>query len=166
MLGLQSVINDTLLAVRERYYGVLLARARVTVQEQFMHLLEEELKSEQSKNKAGLVSDFNVLRAEVALANNHPELIRARDNYRLSIEDLKLILGLNIPWDAANADSPGLVVSGALSFEPVTVAFNEALSTAHAERPELKRTRQTRRVEQAPGSFRVFWTPPATLRVW
>ena len=44
---------------------------------------------------------FNVLRAEVELANQQPKLIRARNSYRITKNALANVLGFNIPKDTS-----------------------------------------------------------------
>ena len=89
-----AVVNDQLLAVKERFFDLLLAKKRVEVQEQSLKLLEEELKSERLKNKAGSVSDYNVLRADVAVANARPPLIRAKNQVTIAEHELRRALGI------------------------------------------------------------------------
>ena len=94
VLELQAVINSQLLAVRTQFYTVLLDREQIQVQEENVNLLEEQLKDAQSRFNAGTTSNFEVLRAEVALANGQPPLIQARNEYRVAVEQLRQLLGL------------------------------------------------------------------------
>lgn len=61
------------------YYAALLALEQIGVQEASVKLLERELLDNQRRFDAGSVPRFNVLRAEVELANAKPRLIRARN---------------------------------------------------------------------------------------
>ena len=56
-------------AVRLAYYDVLLAAQQITVNKASVKLLQKELDDQQRRFDAGTVPHFNVLRAEVALAN-------------------------------------------------------------------------------------------------
>lgn len=134
---LQTIVNDTLLDVRQRYFLVLQSRSEVVVQEQHIGLLEEELKSERNKYEAGTVSSFNVLRAEVALANGRTPLIRARNNLRIAIEELTRVLGLSSK--DSRSTTGGLKVAGELKYEPYTMQLANALQIAQDHRPEFKR---------------------------
>lgn len=133
---LQSVVNQVLLEVRERFYAVLLARSQIRVQEQNIQLLDEELQSARNKLQAGAVSPFNVLRAEVARANGQPALIRARNNYRIAGQELSRVLGL----PAEDADK-NLGVEGELAFEDFSTTLADARKKALELRPELKALR-------------------------
>src|SRR6478752_6236403 len=93
VLELQAVINDALLDVRVRFYTVLVNRERIKVQEESVDLLQKQLQDVKNRYDAGTVSNFEVIRAEVALANAQPDLITARNDFRLSIEELRQSLG-------------------------------------------------------------------------
>jgi outer membrane protein TolC len=93
----QTQVADTLLAVRLAYYDVLLAAQQITVNEASVKLLQKELDDQQRRFDAGTVPHFNVLRAEVALANAKPNLFHATSQYRVSKNVLANLLGYNLP---------------------------------------------------------------------
>jgi len=144
-LELQAIANEALLAVRTRFYAVLLAKEQVSVQEENLSLLEEQLKDAQSRFAAGTVSNFEVLRAQVALANGQPDLITARNAHRIAVEELRQVLG--VPRAATAAQGPTSLppIVGELALEGRNApAADEAsllasLSAARAHRPELQR---------------------------
>ena len=131
--GFEEAVQSALLQVRVRWYAVLLAREQVTVQVQSIQLLEEELGNARSRVKAGSGSPFDQLRAEVALANGQPLLIRARNAYRVAAVDLLRAIG--VPSDESAADR----VTGQLRYEPREVALESVLASAQANRPEIRR---------------------------
>jgi multidrug efflux pump len=132
---LQSTVNVVLLDVRERFYGVLLARSQIRVQEQNIQLLDEELQSARNKLDAGAVSPFNVLRAEVARANGQPGLIRARNDFRIALQELSRVMGLI--WNGP-AENEVLDVIGELEFETFQITLADARRIALEQRPELQ----------------------------
>jgi len=135
-LALRAVIHDALLDVRTRFYTVLLARETIKVREQNSELLARQLQDVRNRYAAGTVSNFEVLRAEVALANAQPPLITARNDHRLAIEELRRALGYTAaPPDPAQVPA----FAGALGFTPTTVDLAAALATAREHRPELLR---------------------------
>ena len=87
ILELQAVINDALFDVRTKFYTVLVNREKIKVQEKNVELLQRQLQDVKNRFDAGTVSNFEVLRAEVSLANAQTPLITARNDYRLSIEE-------------------------------------------------------------------------------
>ena len=137
VLQLQSIINDSLFNVRVRFYTVLVNRERIKVQEQNVALLQRQLQDVKNRYEAGTVSNFEVLRAEVALANAQPPLITARNDFRLSIEELRSSLGFTSNGPADFAKIPEFI--GMLEFNPATFELRSALTTARETRPDLKR---------------------------
>ena len=137
VLDLQATINDALLVVRTNYYGVLLAREKITVQEKNLELLQEQLKTATDRFNAGTISSFERLRAEVAVANAKFPLITARNDFRLAVESLRQSLGFttNLPDQIDKLP----VFLGTLEFSPTTFDLIAALEASRAKRPELQR---------------------------
>jgi outer membrane protein len=107
---------------------------------------------------AGTVSNFEVLRAEVALANAQPALITARNDYRLSIEELRQALGYVAASEPNVAKVPEFL--GTLEFKPTSFELRSALSTAREQRPDLLRlTRLAEAAEQGIISSRSGYLP-------
>lgn len=136
-LELQAVINEALLEVRTAYYGVLLAREQIKVQESNLELLQQQLKTATDRYEAGTVSSFEKLRAEVAVANARVPLITARNNHRLAIEALRLALGFTPNTPETIARVPEFV--GTLEFTPQKFELQAAFDAARANRPDLER---------------------------
>lgn len=137
-LELRGIINEQLLLVRTKFYGVLLAQRKITVQEENIKLLEEQLKNARSRFDAGATSNFEVLRAEVALANGRPDLITARNDFRLAIEELRQVLG----FTNISGGNLGKVPEFVGSLAPGDLAsydLRDALTEARNKRPELQR---------------------------
>lgn len=133
LFELRSVINNALFSVRAKFYAVLLAKKKVTVAEQSLNLLEEQLKTVRDRFEAGTLSKFDLLRAEVALANGKPPLIRARNQFRISIEEFRQVLGFNI---SSTTRVPEFL--GELTYQPTDIELVAALESARTNRPELQ----------------------------
>ncbi len=133
---LEGVINQQLLAVRTQYYAVLLAKEKVSVQDENVRLLEQQLKDAKSRFDAGTTSNFDLLRAQVALANGQPPLIQARNDYRIAFEQLRQVLGAG----AGSNEGAAPTIAGSLEIgRPEDYPLADALSAAAANRPELLR---------------------------
>lgn len=132
----QALVANTLLEVRTAYSDVLLAVEQIVVQEASKKLLERELETARRSLEAGTVPKFNVLRAEVELANALPPLIRARNQERIFRNTLALLLGCDIPADSG-VDIP-LRTADSLKAEPFEVSVGAALNAAWVHRPEIK----------------------------
>ncbi|MCZ6675534.1 MAG: TolC family protein, partial [Verrucomicrobia bacterium] len=132
---LKSTINLVVLDVKTRFYNVLLARESIGVQEQNIELLDQQLQDAKNRFDAGAVSQFEVLRAEVERANAQPELIRARNAFRIAIEELRQTMGFfGVPEDIDTV--PEFV--GDLDFSPINLDLVRALEIAKLNRPELQ----------------------------
>jgi len=142
----QTAVADTMLVVRLAYYDVLLAAQEITVNEASVVLLQKELEDQQRRYDAGTVPHFNVLRAEVALANERPALIQARNNYRISKNNLCNLLGYNLPRDIWE-DIP-LNLTDTLDATPYQVDLPMAIQQALGRRTELVALRQTAELQR------------------
>lgn len=134
---LEGVVNSAILEVRTRFYDVLLAREQIKVQEQNVALLREQLQTAKNRFDAGAVSNFDVLRAEVELANALPELIRARNNFRTAVDALRFSIGFVNQSPGAIAKVPEFV--GTLDYSPINFELESTLASARESRPELLR---------------------------
>lgn len=145
LLELRATINNALFSVRQKFYAVLLAQKKISVAEQSLNLLEQQLKTVSDRYEAGALSKFDLLRAQVALANGRPPLIRARNDFRLAIEELRQVLGFaRRPQPTDVAKIPEIL--GELTYEPTSLDLYAALESARANRPELQ---QLARLEEA-----------------
>ena len=142
----QTVVADALLSVRVAYYDVLLAAQQITVHEASVNLLQKELDDQQRRYKAGTVPHFNVLRAEVALANERPLLIQARNNYRIAKNNLSNLLGYNLPRDIWE-DIP-LQLTDTLEAVPYDVNLPDAIQRALSQRNELVALRKAEELQR------------------
>jgi TolC family type I secretion outer membrane protein len=135
-LQLQATINGVLAGVRIDFYNVLRARETIKVREEAITLLEEELKNARNRYEAGAGAQFDVLRAEVALANGRPPLITARNDLRIAIEELRQMLG----FTNRATNQPGKIPEflGRLEYREDSFTLDAALDAARANRPELQ----------------------------
>jgi outer membrane protein len=141
MLDYNTTVADTVLGVQVAYYDVLNALQQISVQEASVELLSRELQDTTHRFDVGTVPRFNVLRAEVELANARPRLIRARNSYRIAKNNLINKLGFNVPKDAVE-DVP-LILSSTLQAEPFKLGLAQAIVLALDRRTELASLRKT-----------------------
>lgn len=140
LLNYQTAVADTVLTVQLAYFDVLLAAQQIIVQEASVELLTNELRDTTRRFDAGTVPRFNVLRAEVELANARPKLITAKNSFRISKNNLANLLGLKIP-PGTFEDIP-LVLSDKLEAEPFELELPRAISLALEKRTELASLRK------------------------
>jgi len=86
----QTLIYNTTNA----FYGCLLTKELVKVQEEALAQAEANFENVRKKYESGAASGFDKMRAEVDVANLRPAVIAARNNYRSALTMLKTILGL------------------------------------------------------------------------
>ncbi|MGI8482248.1 MAG: TolC family protein, partial [Chthoniobacterales bacterium] len=114
----------------------LLNRALIGVQEESVNLLRSQLQDQQNRFDAGTVPRFNVLQAQVALSNQYPDLIAAKNNYRISQLQLAKTLGLD--FDPTRGDSSPIEAVGELQYQNRSMPLTRAIEVAKERRPFLK----------------------------
>src|SRR5881227_684209 len=132
----RNAIDQVVATVRQQFYLVLLDRALIGVQEESVRLLQSQLQDQQNRFEAGTVPRFNVLQAQVALSNQLPQLITARNNYTISQLQLAKTLGLD--FDPRRGDRPPLEAVGELLYVPREMPVTQAIALAKENRPFLK----------------------------
>jgi outer membrane protein TolC len=142
--SLRDTIDSVIARTRTQFYDVLLNRALIGVTEESVQLQTDQLKDQQNRFEAGTVPRFNVLRAEVELANVRPTLIRAKNNYLIAQLDLAKTLGL----EAAHDGKPTFTVVGQLNTNVRPGPLPGALAMARERRPFLKVQRQRILIEK------------------
>lgn len=142
LLDYQVAVADTVLEVQVAYYAVLLAEKQIRVQEASIELLQRELTDTTRRFEAGTVPRFNVLRAEVELANARPKLSRARNHLRISRNLMANLLGFNLATE--NTLEVPIHLSGQLEAEPWNLELSRALPLALKQRKEIESLRKTR----------------------
>src|SRR5919198_1281151 len=152
----RDIIDQVIATVKTQFYQIILNKALIGVQEQSVGLLESQLKDQQTRFEAGTVPRFNVLQAQVALSNQIPNLIAARNNYRISQLQPAKTLGLD--FNPRRGENPPLEVEGEMQYIPRTLALVDAIELGKQRRPFLKRQRaavlnQIEQVHVALGSF-------------
>jgi outer membrane protein len=136
---LRQTIDSVIAQVVQQFYTVVLDRALVIANEQQVALYQTQVTDQQSRYDAGTVPRFNVLQAQVQLANAMPPLIQAKNNLRVSLFTLVQLIGLNYP-NLQNVEIPFDVV-GALDYKPIKADSNASIHTALLRNPQLKAQR-------------------------
>ncbi|HSV89399.1 MAG TPA: TolC family protein [Bacteroidales bacterium] len=110
--------------VHSAYYDVLLAKESARVMQQSLGKALETLAMVENLKRQGLASEFELIRARVQAENLRPSLLQAENGYRMAVNYLKALIGLEADRE--------IVVKGTLA------EFSETLfagfSIIHAER--------------------------------
>ncbi len=137
---LRSTIDKIVAEVVGQFYQVVLNRALIVAQQQNVALLQQQVQDQQNRYEAGTVPRFNVLQAEVQLANALPPLIQAENAFRVSLYQLVKLLGMDYP-KGHPSEVPFNIV-GTLGYSPRKIDTDESIRVAIARNPSLKAQRQ------------------------
>ncbi len=121
------------LAVKQSYYGLLLASRLVVVNAQAVDRADLNLRSAQGFFEVGTRPRFDVTRAEVDVANARVSLIRAQNAVSLSRIALNTAMGIAI-------NAPTRIVD-TLAYEPFTVDRDSLVAEALRRRAEYRQAK-------------------------
>jgi outer membrane protein len=141
---LQEIASRVAMDVRIAFNELLLNRAKVRVRQDSVRVLDEDLNGQQQSFSAGIVGKLNVQRAEVALANERPELFNAQTQLRNSYLRLGDLFGADAGPGAKVAP---FEVSGELQYQPNHPDLNECLARADANRSVIKARQKDIQIE-------------------
>jgi outer membrane protein TolC len=133
---LQEIVSRVAMDVRIAFNDILLNRAKVRVREDSVRVFEEELKTQQQNFDAGIVGKLNVQRAEVALANERPELFNAQTQLRNSHLRLGDLFGFDT--GRGRTEPVSFEVAGDLQYQPNHADLKNCLARADATRGVIK----------------------------
>jgi outer membrane protein TolC len=132
---LQEIVSRVTMDARIAFNEILLNRAKVHVREQSVRVLDGELTNQQEQLNAGIVGKLNVQRAEVALANERPELFNAQTQLKNSYLRLAELLGIDL---RSGAHAAPIDVAGELQYLPNHPDLNDCLARADVNRPVIR----------------------------
>jgi len=131
--SLNAKKQDLIYKTANAFYACLLAKELVNVQEEALQQTEANFNVVLKKYKVGMASGFDKMRAQVEVANRKPQVIAARNNYKLALTNLRTILGLE-----RNVD---IKVEGEFQYvedELDRVSLKDIQSQALLTRPEIQ----------------------------
>jgi outer membrane protein TolC len=165
--ALRQTIDQVVADTKVQFYNVVFNRALIRVREESVAVLQSQLQDQQSRFEAGTVPRFNVLQAEVALANAIPPVIQARNALRIAQFTLVRQLGLNYPSDPTQVP---INVTGQLDYSPIKIDLAGSIFTALSRNPSLKIQRQSilidvERVKSALAGFQPSFNATAGYQV-
>ena len=121
----QNVIVNTYVA----YFNYLAAVRVMEVDTETVSQAEDHLRQAEAFYKAGTVPQYDVVNAEVTVANSKVSLIQANNNVKVARIQLENIIGEKLPDNFALKDVLGV--------SHVEVSLQTAIATAIKNRPEL-----------------------------
>lgn len=142
----QGVVTRTRLA----YYDVLLASEAERLGGESVRRLRETLTETQAMNRAGLVSEYDVLRIEVELGNQEPNLRRAENALAAARRTLAVQLGMSADREIRVEGSLAAIDLAAPAGDPATMSgieAPEALPTETLIEHALRRRSELRQLD-------------------
>ncbi len=127
---------------RKAFYGVLLAQEVLSMMRANLVNAEENLRTVRLLSDQGLVSEYDLLRAEVSVDNLRPEVIRAENTFTTAVNGLKILLGASF--------GTSVDVDGSLELHPVDEGvLEQATTTVLSSNPSLQALRRQTEVNDA-----------------
>jgi outer membrane protein TolC len=128
--ALENSREETILRVRKGFYNILVMREYHRVQQEALGLAEKNYQNLRQSHELGLVSQYDLLRAELAVSTLVPEVSRARNLYEISILNLKNILQMGEDVEPQ--------ITGELALPPFNGILDELRTLGVQNRFELR----------------------------
>jgi HAE1 family hydrophobic/amphiphilic exporter-1 len=138
---LSGTVRRVKLQVHEAFYALLLDQRLVEVARLRLEQRRRQLAVAQKKFAAGVVNEFEVVRARVDVANAEPPVIRTENQVRQDISRLNNLL--------ARGQRAPLAAAGELAYEPLDdLTREQVVERAVSRRPELKSLRTSKAIAE------------------
>lgn len=137
---LESTRRTVTYQVTKSYNDVLLMQELVRVQQEAVDLAESHLRMAQLRYEQGVGSEFEMLRAQVRVANLQPALINAKNNLTLAKQNLNA--NLNIQPEQS------IDINGTLNYTDYIPSSDTAWQIAQLHRPDLRILYQTKQINE------------------
>ncbi len=128
-MSLCDVENTVIADVKSAYYALLSAQRAVAIRTQSRDLYQEQYDRTKAFFDEGLRPKVDVTTAEVNLNNEILSLIRAKNLVKTQTSNLANVMGVT-------REKP-LILDDTIEAEPFTLTFDEALTQAYANRPDV-----------------------------
>lgn len=138
--NIQAATEQTIFRTKQSYYQVLLLQEQLSVSRDQVELSKAHLNDVQNKKKYGTASRFNELRAKVELSNAQTQMMNLKNSLDQAKAQLYRTLGVS--------QNSKVTLSDSLEYVKVKLDESEAIKTAYMNRPELKSSRLSVRLQE------------------
>lgn len=139
---LNSTVSKTVLSVQKTFYGVLLSKEVMDITRQSFENAEANLKDVKALYREGMVSEFDMLQAEVQVENIRPVVLQMENNLQSAKDGLKIILGID--------QNEEIDVAGEFIYNPYDISNEEELiNEALVSNFEIKTLDLKKQVDEA-----------------
>ncbi len=125
----QATLSQVEYQAKEAYYIAAASIALVRVAEASVETFERQLSDAKEMFEVGMISNFEVLRAETELGSRKSDLVKARNGQRLAFANLCRAIGVS-------QDTP-LELETKLDYLPFVQDLDALVSYANEHRPEI-----------------------------
>ena len=138
-------VIETANSVAKAYWQLYLFRELITVNQQNLDMAEEVYRREAERLARGITQQLDVARARSNAEARRSTLLRSKEEYRVSMDRLKLLLN----WKKLRIDSEYEVIPiDRPQTAPLNVDEAEAIETALQYRPEILKAKQEVKIRQ------------------
>jgi outer membrane protein TolC len=140
-------------AVRKAYYGVLMAKDAVRVYQESYDNAVLNFNNIRSKYQQGVVSEFDLIRADVNAKNIKPNLIQAQNAYNLTTLSLKALMGIDMDQEITASGTLydyEQSLYGELLHIDTTLTNNSDLKKFDIQNDQLKKTLEIYKAQYLP----------------
>jgi outer membrane protein len=127
---LENVTDQIVLNVKQTYYGLLQAKRNRDVAKETVKQFQQHLDQAKGFFEVGTKPKFDVTKAEVDLSNSKLNMIIAENAVKIAIANLNNAMGF--------PDAPEYEIEDNLFFKKYEIVFDDAISKAYDNRPDLK----------------------------
>jgi len=127
--NVREAIQELVYTAQYAYHDVLLSQHLVEISADAVRSARAHLDSVKQRQKGGIASDFDVLRAEVELSNFQAEFIQNKNAIDIAKANLVKVMGVSQDSD--------FVLSDELEYIPLNVTMEQAVEAAYRNRPDL-----------------------------
>lgn len=121
---------ETALEVKKVFYNILVLEKLILTRQEALDLALKNLGAVRRSYELGMVSRYDLLRAELAVSSLRPELTQVKSMLDLSMLNLKIMTGLDLETE--------ITVSGELSFAEEELDSESLFAAALGQRSELR----------------------------
>ena len=125
----RAAVQDLIYNAEHAYYDVLLSQQLLQISTDAVRSSQAHLDNVKLRQRGGVASDFDVLRAEVELSNFQAEFIQNKNAISVAKANLIKIMGVSQESD--------FVLSDELLYVPSDITMEQAVETAYKNRPDL-----------------------------
>jgi outer membrane protein TolC len=138
---LENISQQVVLSVKQAYYAVVQAKYIRLVADDTVKQTQQHLEQAKGFYEVGTKPKFDVIKAEVDVSTAKLNLIRAENALRIAVVNLNNAMGI--------PEAPEYTLQENLSFSKYEITFEEALSRAYENRPDMKSAVAKRQAAEA-----------------